>query len=214
MPRKVTPPSQDFPYHVTARSLNREPFPIPIREMWWLMEDYLFLTAHLYELQIHSFVLMPNHFHLLVSTPNANIGAAMNYFMRETARETSRIAHRINQTFGARHHKTLVKDARYFFDVYKYVYRNPVRARLVEKVEDYEFSTLHGLLGSSQLVIPIAEDTLLFEGDSPDQQLRWLNSEPGDGLEDEVRQGLRHPEFAVNTPRSTNRESVLLSSRL
>ncbi len=214
MPRKIIPASADYPYHVTARSLNRSPFPVAIEAMWELMQDYLFLTSHLYRLQIQSFVLMPNHFHLLVRTPDANIGAAMNYFMRESARETSRLSLRINQTYGARHHKTLVSDERYFFDVYKYVYRNPVRAGLVGRVEEYKYSTLYGLMGLAHLAIPVVEDTILFNEEFDEDTLRWLNSEPGEGLEDEIRQGLRHAEFALNTPRKTNRASLLATQRL
>lgn len=207
MPRKPIPPSDHLPYHVTARALNREPFPVPIREMWSLVQDYLFLTTHLYDLQVHSFVLMPNHFHLLVSTPRANIGAAMNYFMRETARETSRLSSRINQTFGARHHKCLIGNSHYFTTAYKYVYRNPVRAGLARRTEEYPYSTLAGSLGLRPLVVPLTEDTILFPGDFDWTALEWLNQAPDEVVEDEVRQALKHSEFATNTARG--RRSVL-----
>jgi putative transposase len=188
MPRKAIPPSDSSPYHVTARGLNREPFPISLHDTWALMEDYLYLTAHLYNLQIHCFVLMPNHFHLLVSTPEANIGSAMNYFMRETARETSRLSGRINQTFGARHHKTVV--------------HNP-------NVEDYAYSTIQGLLGLNQLIIPVAEDTILFPDRFDRTVLEWLNSKPKEGAEDEIRQALKHSIFSFNTSRKTGKPSLL-----
>jgi hypothetical protein len=138
----------------------------------------------------------------------------MNYFMREVARETSRLAGRINQTFGARHHKTLIRDAQYFQDAYKYVYRNPVRAGLCLRVEDYAFSTLHGLLGKSRLTVPVVEDTQLFNEEFDERTLGWLNTEPKSGLEDEIRQALRHAEYEVNTPRKTNRKSLLQFERL
>ena len=214
MPRKVIPPNSLFPYHVCARAHNREHFPVPPAEMWAIFEDYLFLVVQLYGFQIHSFVLMPNHFHLLVRTPEANIGAGMNYLMRETARETSRLSSRINQTFGGRYHRSLVSNARYFFDVYKYVYRNPVRARLCTSVENYKFSTLRGLLGFERLSIPIVEDTIFFDGENQTEVLKWLNERPVSGLEDEVRQGLRHANYELNTSRKTNRTSLLETQRL
>lgn len=77
-------------------------------DAWSVMGDYLYLTTHLFSLEILSFVLMGNHFHLLVRAPQANISPAMNYFMRETSREVSRLSGRINQTYGGRHHKSVV----------------------------------------------------------------------------------------------------------
>ena len=214
MPRKVIPPNDIFPYHVCARAHNRERFPIPISDMWSLFEDYLFLVVQLYGFQIHSFVLMPNHFHLLVRTPEANLGEGMNYLMRESARETSRLSFRINQTYGGRYHRSLISNAQYFFDVYKYVYRNPVRANLCSSVEEYQFSTLRGLLGFERLSIPVIEDTILFDGENQTEVLKWLNQDPILGLEDEVRQGLRHANYELNTARKTNRKSLLETQRL
>lgn len=131
----------------------------------------------------------------------------MNYFMRETARETSRLSNRINQTFGARHHKTLIGNAHYFLTAYKYVYRNPVRAGLVRRTEEYRYSTLPGVLGLRPLVVPLAEDTILFPENFDWSALEWLNRVPDEALEDEVRQALKHSEFALNTARG--RQSLL-----
>lgn len=214
MPRRVIPPTSDFPYHVSARAHNREHFHISDQEMWSVFSDYLSFVARAYEFQILSFVMMPNHFHLLVRTPAANLSEGMNYFMREVARETSRLSGRINQTFGSRHHKTIVSNAQYFFDVYKYVYRNPVRAGLCSRVEDYPYSTLRGLLGFERISIPLGEDTILFGDERTESVLAWLNENPQTGLEDEVRQALRHRIYELNTPRRTNRSSLLLSQRL
>lgn len=159
------------------------------------MEDYLFLASHLYELSIHSFVLMPNHFHLLVTASQGNLSEAMNYFMRETSREVSRLSGRINQTYGGRNHKSLIATHHYFMNAYKYVYRNPVRAGLVSKVEHYPYSTLSGLLGLRRLTIPVAEDSILFQERFNFEELAWLNSTPEVTDEAQVRKALRKSEF-------------------
>lgn len=79
-------------------------------------------------------------------------------------------------------------------NTYKYVYRNPVRAGLVELCEDWPYSTLHGLLGKSHLAIPLLEDSLLFDGSKNLEILNWLNRGK---LEDEIEIGraLRKSEF-------------------
>lgn len=197
MPRKVVPANSLCPYHVTARSVNRESFPIDIESMWSLYGDYLYLISGTYALRIHSFVMMPNHFHLIVSAPLANLSEAMRYFLRETSREISRLSGRINQSYGTRHHKSLISSHHYFMNAYKYVYRNPVRAGLCDRVEDYKFSTLSGLMGFAPLLIPVIEDTLLFPEDFDEGILRWLNTNPLANSEDEVRRALKRPSFSL-----------------
>lgn len=162
MPRKKVPISPKDPYHITARCINRDWFLVKLPTVWDVMSDYLFLCHYLFKLNIHSFVLMPNHFHLLVTAPEGNLSQFLLYFMRETSREITRLSGRINQTYGTRNHKCLIKNYRYYMNCYKYVYQNPIRANLSSTVEAYPYSTLAGLLGLTCLTIPVAEDQLLF----------------------------------------------------
>src|SRR5687768_41216 len=98
MPRRPVICNAEFPYHVTARCHNREWFDLPLDLVWNVMEDFLFLSQKMYSLRIHQFVLMPNHFHLVVSTPEGNISRSMQYFLSETSRQISTLSGRINQT--------------------------------------------------------------------------------------------------------------------
>ncbi len=145
---------------------------------------------------------MSNHFHLLVSTPEANISQAMQYFMTQTSREITRLSGRINQTYGARFHRSLITNYNYYMSAYKYVYRNPVRADICQRVEDYPFSSMHGLLGAKQLFIPLEEDTLLFNRSFDESSLRWLNTSPTGEAESDVRKALRRSVFSY--PRAKN----------
>lgn len=209
MPRKIIPISPSDPYHISARCLNREWFKLPLASVWSLMEDYLFLTSSLYGLRIHSFVLMSNHFHLLLTAPEGNLSQALLYFMRETSREITRMSGRINQTYGNRHHKTRISDYHYFMNTYKYVYQNPVRAGICKHVEDYPFSSLNGLCGFSRLSIPLVEDTILFSPAFDESALRWLNTPPEISLLEEMRLALRRADLQFKTARKTGRESKL-----
>lgn len=161
------------------------------------MSEYLYLIVLLHEVQIHSFVLMPNHFHLIVLAPKNNLAEAMNYFMRETSKEISRRSGRINQVYGGRNYKSVISSHHYFLNAYKYVYRNPVRAGLVDRVEAYPYSTLNGLTGFSQLLIPLNEDTVLFNENFSFETLEWLNQCPNADREDEVRRALKKTSFKL-----------------
>ena len=183
------------PYHVSSRSNNREAFPLPLTKVWGIFENYLYLTKIGFNLKIHSFLLMDNHFHLIVSAPDENLSQALGYFLREVSKEIGRAAKVRNHQFGGRSFKCAITDYHYYMHAYKYLYRNPISAGLCDRVEDYEFSTLHGLIGKSRLVIPVEEDVLLFE--DLEQTLMWLNSTPEISKMEAVKAALRRNEFKL-----------------
>jgi len=175
------------------------------------MEDYLFFIHHAYEIEICAFVLMSNHFHLLVQSPQANLSQAMHYFMRETSRRIAYDARITNHLYGSTYHPTLIRGPHHYLSAYKYVYRNPVRAQLCEKVEDYPFSTLAGLLGQQKLNIPMAEDRTLFR--SVECTLEWMNTEPQPEHTEEIQRALRRPEFTHSKIGPSRKPHDLESSR-
>ncbi len=209
MPRKRVPPNAELPYHVTARCINKEWFCLPLATVWDVMSDYLYYVKHVFEVDILSFVLMHNHFHLLIRTPKAHLSEVMQCFMKETSCEITRLSGRINQTYGGRHHKCLITSYHYFMNVYKYVYRNPVRAGLCNRVEEWPYSTLSGQLGLHRMIIPLAEDTLMFTPNFDYGNLIWLNTKSRQADEEEIRKALRRPFFKLSTPRSSGKKSEL-----
>lgn len=116
---------------------------------------------------------------------------------------------RINQNYGQRYHRSLINSYHYYLHAYKYVYQNPVRARLCQKVEDYPFSTLQLLLGRSKFAVSLEPDELLFEGGSFHHSLEWLNRGPDSNHLDIVRKGLRKSVFAISAKRDSRRTHEL-----
>jgi putative transposase len=82
--------------------------------------------------QVHAFVLMPNHFHLVVETPQPNLVAGMKWFLGTyTARFNRR--HKISGHVFAGRYKSLMVGGTggYLRTVCDYVHLNPARARLL-----------------------------------------------------------------------------------
>ncbi len=71
-------------------------------EVWRIFESQLYFCKHAFNLKIYSFVLMSNHYHLILSAPDCNLSEAMQYFIREVSRELNRCGNRINRTFSSR----------------------------------------------------------------------------------------------------------------
>jgi putative transposase len=81
MPRPHLFRTDSFAYHVTTRSNNKEWFYISSKKCWSIFKETLCATAERYGIYIHSLVLMSNHFHLLLSTPQKNLDISMQYFL-------------------------------------------------------------------------------------------------------------------------------------
>jgi putative transposase len=130
--------------------------------------------------RIHASVLMSNHLHLLISTPEQDLGEVMAYFGRSMTRTFNRVSGRTGHLFGGRYHWTLIQSPLHYAYATKYVYRNPVRAGITSTVEQYPYSSLHGLLGLGTLTFPIHYSELEGQGAGSmlyefDPLLRWLN---------------------------------------
>ena len=92
MPRKPLIESTELPYHITNRSNRKEFFDIPLDTLWPIFVESLNYIVREMNIRIYSFVLMNNHYHMLISTPELGLSNAMNYFQREVAKRSNRLS--------------------------------------------------------------------------------------------------------------------------
>lgn len=195
MPRPKAILQSVYPYHVTARCLNKEWFNIPLNEVWEIMCRQLCYINWVYKVKIHSFVLMPNHFHLVISTPQSNLDIVMANFMKECSRYINEKTGRINSVYGARHFRSIIKSDHHYRNVYKYVYRNPVEAGLSSSCQNYPFSSLNFLLGQQHAGFSVSYDSVLFF--NVDSALEWLNTKPVEEHWQAIANAVKKSEFKV-----------------
>lgn len=208
MPRSEHIVSSEYSYHIGCRGNNKERYPLPLDTVWKVMCDYIWLTNMKYDLIVKSFVLMPNHFHMEVITPNANLSECMQYFMCNTSKEINKLSNRINHIHGSRYFRCLIDNSFYAKHVYKYIYQNPVKAGLCKLVEEYKYSTLAMYLGLTPITIPLHKDLEIIR--NTDWTLDWLNSPIDEHNWSELKSALRRPSLAFSVNRITKRKSDLI----
>jgi putative transposase len=197
----------NYPYSLGARCINKDWFGMPMDDVWKIMEENLHFCAHAFEIKIYLFVLMSNHYHMIASAPLGNLSACMQYLQASSSRQITKSAGRINHTWRAKFFRSLIGSHHYYLNAYKYFYRNPIAAGLCDRVEDYRYSTLNGLLGRSHLFIPVVEDLTLFS--DVDGTIKWLNTKPKDGHSELMRKGLRRQIFKLPRDPKTGGKSEL-----
>lgn len=210
MPRPRMLRTTVFPYHVCARSNNKDWFYLPIHTMDHIFAELVQVMVDRYQVQLHSFVLMSNHFHCLLSTPEANLSDAMLYLMREVSREVNRRTGRINHVFGGSYKWSLIAHRRKYEHAFKYVYRNPVEAGLSKTVESYPFSTLNPTLGTAVGNLPVVDAVFERRGVMDlrlSERVNWLNEPYAEYERRCVQLALRRARFQI---RQTNLSRSLI----
>lgn len=141
MPRKKRFYVPDIPVHVVQRGNNRDPVFFNTGDyqhyLTWLKEASL-----RYHCAIHSYVLMTNHIHLLVSPSSKDsISYMMQYLGRHYVPYINSHYRQSGTLWEGRYKGNLVQDDTYLLTCMRYIELNPVRACLVPNASDYLWSS-------------------------------------------------------------------------
>lgn len=98
--------------------------------------------------RVHAYVIMRNHYHLALETPQPNLGVGMQWLQSTLATRFNRFRQERGHLFQGRFHALLVEDAAALSRVVDYIHLNPVRAGLIapEQVAEFRWSSLRALI--------------------------------------------------------------------
>tara|TARA_B100000446_G_scaffold26323_1_gene21378 strand:+ start:14396 stop:15070 length:675 start_codon:yes stop_codon:yes gene_type:complete len=152
-----------FSYHIVQRGNNREACFLEKCDFQY----YLMLLSELsarFGVDLHAFVLMTNHIHFL-ATPRAedSISRMMRVVGSRYAQHFNRAHGRTGTLWEGRHKASAVDTQDYLLKCYRYIELNPVAAGMVERPEEYCWSSygVNAWGESSELVRPHAVYTQL-----------------------------------------------------
>lgn len=206
MPRKPIIRSNEHYYHLVARSNNKDFFELPLNVVWNIMTGKLGRLQKEFDLKIPAFVLMNNHFHLLMLTPHEDIDRVMYFFMKQSTIAMQKHTGRINKIFGGRYKGCLIDNQAYLLNAYKYIYRNPIRGGLSQYAQDYEFSLLNPDTAQD---LPFKIDEIIpvsIQSNGHILEWRWINEAFTTEETMSIKHGLSRSRFEPKRDRSTNRK--------
>ena len=94
-----------------------------------------------FEVEVYAYVLMNNHYHLLLKTNKPNISKSMQWFGNTYTRRYNIKHRRSGHLFQGRFKNFLVENDEYLTLLSCYIHRNPLRAGTVERLVDYPWSS-------------------------------------------------------------------------
>ncbi|USX24432.1 transposase [Oxalobacteraceae bacterium OTU3CINTB1] len=159
----------EFPgalYHVTCRGNRRESiFRDRIDRHAWLEEAERMCKR--FHFMVHAFCLMTNHFHLLIETPEGNLGQGMRQLNSAYSQRFNRRHDLAGHVMQGRYHAVLVQKESYLHELARYIVLNPVRAGIVDSPENWEWSSYRAMLSKRPPPSWLTQDWLLA-GFGPD----------------------------------------------
>jgi putative transposase len=178
---------EDALYHVLSRGNER-------RDIFFGDDDRrLFLDtlgdmAQRFEIDVFVYVLMGNHYHLLLRTRRANLSRAMQWIGVTYTNRFNAKHSRSGHLFQGRFKNMLVQNDAYLLQLSYYIHRNPLRAQMVARLADYRWSSYRAYA---------------YEQQAP----KWLNTKPI--LSQLVNAENRHKAYRENAQKYAKEESRL-----
>ncbi len=146
MPRPKRIHYEGAVYHVTSRGNERRKIVVDDADRQVFLSVLAETQGH-YGILCHSWVLMDNHYHLLLETPASNLSMAMKHLNGIYTQKFNRRHHRVGHLFQGRYKAIVMEKDTYLKELCRYVVLNPVRAKMVNKPEGWKWSSYRSTAG-------------------------------------------------------------------
>jgi putative transposase len=141
MPRRPRLRIAGIPFHVIQRGNNRSACFFGEGDYYRYLGDLGQLSRQ-YAVDVHAYVLMTNHVHLLMTAGHADgVPLLMKFLGQRYVQYVNRRHERTGSLWEGRFRSCLVDTESYFLTCHRYIETNPVRAGMVRSPADYRWSS-------------------------------------------------------------------------
>jgi REP element-mobilizing transposase RayT len=127
-------------YHILSRGNDRRPIFKDTEDKIVFLELVEEMASR-FNLDIYAYVLMNNHYHLLIKTNNDNLSKSMQWFGATYTRRFNVKHRRTGHLFQGRFKSFIIENDSYLLRLSCYIHRNPLRAKIVKRLPDYKWSS-------------------------------------------------------------------------
>lgn len=127
-------------YHIMNRGLEKRNIFLDNNHRN-LFLDLLSEISERFKVDIHAYCLMNNHYHLLLTTNLANLDLVMKHLNSIYTSKFNKDVGRDGPLFRGRYKSILVEEDEYFFNVSRYIHKNPSEAQIIKDDARYKWSS-------------------------------------------------------------------------
>ena len=146
-------------YHVTARGNERGKIFFTKKD-YERFKEYIGAAKIKFGLILHAYVLMTNHYHLIIETPQKNLSRIMHFINGSYTTYVNIKRKRAGHLFQGRYKAILVDKDNYLLELSRYLHLNPVRANMARKPQEYFHSSYRSYITGRPESI-VSTDTIL-----------------------------------------------------
>lgn len=133
-------------YHITSRGNARQRIFLSDEDFRMFLKT-LNLVVKRYRWKCYAYCLMSNHYHLLIETPAPNLSLGMRQLNGVYTQSFNRKLKRAGHLFQGRFKAYVVEKQNYLMALSAYIVLNPLRAKLVKKLSDWQWSSYRSAIG-------------------------------------------------------------------
>ncbi|MBI5206336.1 MAG: transposase [Candidatus Firestonebacteria bacterium] len=132
-------------YHITSRGNERKNIFLYDSDYKKFME-YLLKAKEKYQFHLYGYVLISNHYHLLIETLKPNLPQAIHSINSSYTTYFNLKHKKCGHVFQGRYKSLVVDKDNYFLELTRYIHLNPVRAKIVDTPDKYIWSSYNGYI--------------------------------------------------------------------
>ena len=105
---------------------------------------------------------MSNHYHIIATATEENLHRAMQYFNSRVAVRYNKLVGRSGHLWGDRYGSCIIDTDEHYLAAVRYVYQNPLRAGIVDDLEEFEDSTFQYYAFGKKVGVVLVDDHLVL----------------------------------------------------
>lgn len=172
MPYRLIPSHKDNYYHVYNRGNNKEQIFFEEKNYHYFLSKIV--NAFEDKIDLVAYCLMPNHYHLISHVKQDGfLELAMQKISTGYSRAINKAYNRTSHLFQGRFKNKLIPNNEYLLHLSRYIHRNPLRAGLVNKLDEWKFSSYPIFIGKVKLSF-IKPEIIINQFDLPSEYSKFV----------------------------------------
>lgn len=206
--------SESGVYHIVLRGINRQ-------DIFYDDDDYQRFIETVQQMKaeeqffVYGFCLMTNHVHLLIRENTDSISRIMSRIGTSYAYWYNRKYGRSGHVFQGRYSSECIEDDSYLLTAVRYIHNNPFKAGIVQRPEDYNWSSIHSYYGEREYPAGFTEPGMVLGifREEPEKAMagfkEFMEQDNDDKcLEDEAKQRKTDNEVKAEIEKLMNGEPI------